>query len=221
MAYVKVEFKRTFLGAPSVGKWDIYSSVYFDAPAGTPSLGVRNVMQRMFLLLPNTGTGAYCYTNQLQRGSGSTQLRLWTWTAGTLVARSSHSDNLVVNDGDLADVQMLPSQCCTAMGYRADVEGPRQRGYSRFWAGPLTIANGGLSEGDGGLRFTSAAVGFMQAYFRQCLDALETADWYLVVKSGPLATATFSPVVELLSDDVIDTMRSRRSWQNYQEREDR
>jgi len=219
MPYVRVQFERSLAGAPPLGKWDIYSTAWFDAPDVDPSPTVRALFQRLFLGLPVTGGNVNLRGNQLIQGAGGARIKVWEYVVGTLVLRNSYSDSLLSNNATVNSANIaLPTQACMAIGYRTEVNVPRQRGRTRFFIGPIYTRTDKINWENGGLRFNSAVIDQQAQYAADVVGALTALGWVLTVKSLPLAFADFNPAYELYVDDVVDIQRSRRTWQAHQER---
>jgi hypothetical protein len=212
VAFVKIQFVRSFVNPPALGKWDVYSAAYFATATVVPTLAVRTMVQRMFLGLPVSGGDVIGRTNLLAPGATTARFTAWEWSGGALVNVGNWSDPLLSNNAtaDPANIA-LPSQCCIAIGYRADVTGARQRGRSRWWNGPLFMRTDQMFN-DGGAKLNSGIVDQYAENARDTIGELATLGWVLQVKSNPLLTAEFNPAVELYVDQVFDVMRTRRGW---------
>jgi hypothetical protein len=219
MPIVKVQFERTIIDSGGVrGKWDVYSSAYFDAPANSPGLAIRTLIQRMFLGLPRSSGSTVGRTNLLIPGATGARLTSWEYVAPLLVNTGEFTDALLSNNATASSANLgMPTQCCIAIGYKTVDQVPRQRGRSRWWNGPLYLRTDQVMQ-SGGMRLLGSIVNLYAFNASDCIDALADLGWVLQVKTGPLASATFDDAVELYVDDVIDVMRSRRGWQQHQER---
>jgi hypothetical protein len=221
MTIIRVQSARQFRDAPSLGKWDIYSSAYFETTDTAPGAAVRGLITRLFLGHDRDEATLVLRTNAIQTGVTASTITAWRWVSGALVNAGSWSQEVYASDAGGGDQnRYLPSQCSIAVGYRADVEGPRQRGRSRFWLGPVVSNSTYVINTPGGARLSSSGCNLIASNALDCLEALQAQGWTLVVKSGPLTEATFSSAIELYVDDVIDVMRSRRTWQINQARLD-
>jgi hypothetical protein len=220
MAIVRVEFRRTLRNADTVGKWDMYSSAYFEGPGSIPGLLVRNHIRDLFLGSGSGGYSLYNRTNAIVTGTNAGQIKCWEYTGGLLVQSFIGPCDIPVSDQNSSGDLSLPTQLSIAVGYRSDVPGPRQRGRSRWWAGPICCQYTALSEGPGGGRFIPAMVDAYANNASQKIATLSGLGWVLQVKTAAILGFTFSPAVELYVDDVPDVLRSRRTWQTYQKRLD-
>jgi hypothetical protein len=219
MAIVKLQSRRSFRNAPSLGKWDIYSAAYFDTATAVPNSTVRDLVTRLFLGQSAGVQNTMGRTNVIVTGANASTVRAWEWTAGALVSLGQWTQSVTANDAAGGALRVnMPPQCSIAVGYRTEVNIPRQRGRSRWWLGPVVLDTANSTDPEALLRLNATGLDQVADNATDCLTALAAQGWNLVVKSGPLLTATFAPAFELYVDDVIDVVRSRRAWQVAQER---
>lgn len=218
MGIVRIQYQRPLLGAPAIGKWSVYSTAWFNATVEDPSSIVQTYIERLFQGRAPSGQGNPIIGNgAFSSAVGAANITTWSWFSGTLTKVSSYARTVEsLNPGPA--IQM-PSQAQVAIGYKANVQGPVQRGRSRFFLGPCSTSSSYVVQNAaGGLRLTTGAVDTLTDNVKQTVNALAAQGWVLQVKSGQSLLASFSPAVEVYCDDVFDVMRSRRAWQLYQKR---
>jgi hypothetical protein len=217
MAIVRVQLKRRLSGSPSIGKWDVYSNWWFStADPVLSSTEQGHLVDLACGKAPGSG-GPFTRHDVFDSAAGASVLSTWEWTGSALTHLADYTPSIVRSTPSI--VAVWPQQCSVAVGYRSDVSGPRQRGRSRWWIGPLYIVSPyAQNTVAGGPRLTTAGVDFLANNTAATLAALEALGWTLQVKTGQGLAQEFHPAVELYVDDVPDVMRTRRPWQTYQKR---
>lgn len=222
MANVRVQYRRQLAGAPTIGKWDVYSGAYFNTATPTPSPTVLTLLQKMFLGYATLGESGNNYTDTrvFETAAGAARIDVWTVAGGALTAVASEPVTVPTAYPPTPHTG-LPSQCQLTFGYKADVGGNPQRGRSRFWIGPLSINVGQhLNNFEGGLHLKPETADRVLSNSLGAINDLAAEGWELRVKSGTGGGTSFAAPSHFYVDDVFDIMKSRRSWQLYQARED-
>jgi hypothetical protein len=222
MATVRVQLKRTILGAPSIGKWNVYSGAWFSAADPVPSATVRTYLQRLFMgQHPTLTSTGYKWTGNevFSQAANAADIRTWEWTGAQQVLR--YSGVWTVEAWSPGVTQKFPQQACVAIGYRRALVGGEkpQKGRSRFFIGPLLSTTGlFVADAHNTLTASNATVDIIQGNALAGIQALAGQGWVLQVKSGTGANLSFAAANELYVDNVIDVMRSRRAPRTYQKR---
>lgn len=218
MAIVRVQQRLHLANAPAFGKWNVYSSAYFQTSTVVPSSTVKDLLQRFFWGGAYTGTSSSFVWHTMAPFVSSTNsglLTTWEWS-GTALVKLDDYPITPINWGT-GGVRM-PSQACVAIGYRAPQTGNPQKGRSRFWVGPLELTGANITSSGLGYRMTPTMVDLIVSNMVGTIGALTTAGWQLMVKSGSGGGTTFAAANEVYVDDVFDVQRSRRAHTVYQAR---
>ena len=217
MTIVRVQLKRRLAGGPTIGKWDTYSGAWFSTTNVVPSTAVQKALVDLFSGWRGDSAYPITHSDVFDQSSGASNLSVWAWDGTHQVHQGDYSPSIARSISP--NYLVLPAQCALAVGYKATVTGPRQRGRSRFWLGPLKLTGGSYTAtASGGVRLTAAAVDSLTQGVHDCLGLLAGSGWVLQVKSGSGSGVSFHPANEVYVDDVLDVMRSRRTWQQYQKR---
>jgi hypothetical protein len=169
----------------------------------------------------NTYTSRWLGPEPFTTGSGNVELKTYRYNGvGTELAHVSAESMDLGAAYNGTSMRALPSQAAICVGYRAPAGPVIQRGRSRLYFGPLNLPSFFLQESAaGGTRLNEAYLPVITDAFKSCVAALAASDWTLVVRSGTGAAITSAPATELYVDDVLDVMRSRRTWQLHQHRD--
>lgn len=219
MAIVRVEMRLHLASAPPVGKWNQYSKAYFETSTTTPDLSVLEQLENLFRLLAVDRSNPQLACAGIDATSGAGLFTLHTWDGEVLVAAGTYPFTPAV--WSFTAAVSLPSQCQIAVGYRAPIVGNVQQGRSRFWVGPLEFKTGGYILGHGlNARIASGTVDTLAGYAQDVIGELASLGWVLQVKSKVGGVVSFAAANEVYIDDVLDTMRSRKTYTSYQARLD-
>lgn len=218
MAIVRIQLARQFAGPPAIGQYRTYTGAWFSTATPVPSPAVLALLGKLWT------SGLFAVGNQqvfadkpMVSGVNAGVVSAWEWQGSTMTSIGKYPIDLA--GGVVVSPTTFPSQCMITVGYRANAGGDRRRGRSRWFLGPFTMGANFVSTTSGGARLTSAGVDKVASASRGFVADLAAAGWTLQVKSGQKAASVFNPAVELYVDDVFDVQRSRRTWQNYQARE--
>lgn len=220
MAIVQLQLKKSFLSPPPVGKWAVYSSMWFSTATIVPSTAVLDAFNRLMNGRPAVGqatllTSAAGVINTDVNGG---LVSAWQFSGGSKT-RVGDYPVTIVNDGG-AGLQRLPSQTQICVGYRSTTGANTRLGRSRFFIGPCSILSGYSDvSGGGGLRLTNAGVDVLVGNVVSCITALRGLGWDPVVQSNRRILASHNPVQEVYVDNVFDVIRTRRAWVTYQKRQ--
>jgi hypothetical protein len=204
----RVQLLRNMANVPAgAGSHHVWSGGWFQCDHdGSVDTVAFQAFQRLWTGCATTvlGNGA------VQNGANAGRITVWDASGAGLVKVGTTFGTLDSGPSGA----MMPSQVAVAVGYR-HAPGPIvQRGRSRWFIGPVSIAAGATLVSPGGLRLTPAAVDNIAASMAAQLVVLAGRGWHLRVKGVEGVTTP----VELYVDDVLDVIRTRRTWRAYQKR---
>lgn len=210
MTLYRVQYERTLASAPGVGSWQVYSNGYFDASDPVPNGSDLTSMVALFEMSGVSasigGTNVFGYS-----GKYTATGRITIWSVGASFVKLA--DYAVTPPSFGSGGTVVPSQCCIAIGYRADMGGPIQRGRSRWFVQPGSI-NGTVANVGGGLRLSSVTAERCAILAKERINDLAADGWTLCVRG----VGGVAPAEEVYVDDVFDVQRSRRTWREVQHR---